>query len=74
MLYCQESTVIGFKVSDKGPTVVLSVLWAPQVLKGPGVYSRAEVWSFKKYEEVFQGGQFMRVTKCQVTRSEPAPI
>ena len=43
VLYCQESTVIGFKVSDKGPTVVLSV-WAPQVLKGPGVYSRAEPW------------------------------
>ena len=74
MLYKPESTVIGFKVADKG----LSVLGPTGVKRSPILrlhnvagQKAGDLGGFKS-KEVFQ--QFTGVNKCQVIRKEAPPI
>ena len=67
VLYCQESTVIGFKVSDKGPTVVLSV-WAPQVLKGPQSLLQGRLKSTRKCSKADNLWESLSVRSQEVSR------
>ena len=74
VLYWPESTVIGFKVADKGPTIVLSVLGPTGVKRSPILWlhnvagqKAGDLGGFRS-KEVFQ--QFTGVNKCQVIRKE----
>ena len=75
MLYKPESTVIGFKVADKG----LSVLGPTGVKRSPILrlhnvagQKAGDLGGFKS-KEVLQQGQFMRVDKCQVIKRRRLP-